>query len=283
MEEICQIQDSLLEIKQIISTERIKKLGSLSQAVWQQELKLAEITHQVGSHWSKVGQRINKKLYAYPEEALYLLESGCLEITYNDVPISIQRAYFVLLGSNTGVSVEKYRVYSFLSGLGYKVVRHSPQNQVKSFTEKVKVQDEALTSMSLRRSNSEPDIEVSKPSKKLKVKDLRSLVECNESYNIRETLRKLEFIHSHFNVKDSKLNIDFDIYTPAKKECSNKSSKKGPDCRIVIYRGCDPMPKLDNLARQFQDNVPVISAIVFPDHIAFYEINFGLIPNAFDC
>lgn len=235
--------------------------GSLSQAVWQQELKLAEITHQVGSHWSKVGQRINKKLYAYPEEALYLLESvrsltqvnkcinlmflinidvkifqGCLEITYNDVPISIQRAYFVLLGSNTGVSVEKYRVYSFLSGLGYKVVRHSPQNQVKSFTEKVKVQDEALTSMSLRRSNSEPDIEVSKPSKKLKVKDLRSLVECNESYNIRETLRKLEFIHSHFNVKDSKLNIDFDIYTPAKKECSNKSSKKGPDCRIVIYR-----------------------------------------------
>lgn len=52
---------------------------------------------------------------------------------------------------------------------------------------------------------------------------------------------------------------------------------------MIYYRGCDPMPKLDNLARQFQDNVPVISAIVFPDHIAFYEINFGLIPNAFDC
>lgn len=35
------------------------------------------------------------------------------------------------------------------------------------------------------------------------------------------------------------------------------------------------------LVRKFEDEVPVIHAIVLPDHIAFYEINHIVIPDAF--
>lgn len=43
--------------------------------MWKAELQLAEVTHQTGSKWLKLGHRINKKLFLYPEEALYLLET----------------------------------------------------------------------------------------------------------------------------------------------------------------------------------------------------------------
>ena len=48
--------------------------GSLSQAVWHPDLQLAEVTVQTGSHWLTMGHVVDKKLYLYPEEALYLLE-----------------------------------------------------------------------------------------------------------------------------------------------------------------------------------------------------------------
>ena len=57
---------------------------------------------------------------------------GHLELTYNELPLSIQRAYFLLLeNGENGVSLENYRVYSYLNSAGFKVLRHSSNKVFK--------------------------------------------------------------------------------------------------------------------------------------------------------
>ncbi|XP_063361774.1 uncharacterized protein LOC134650770 [Cydia amplana] len=118
-----QIQSSLEARRHIIEVERIEKCGTLSQADWNDELQLAEVTKNAGGHWQYVGHNIGKQLYLYPEEALYLMEVSCLQLKYNDVTVSIQQAYSLLLKDNN--SLIQYKVYASLSRLGYKVLRHT--------------------------------------------------------------------------------------------------------------------------------------------------------------
>ncbi|EEB16422.1 conserved hypothetical protein [Pediculus humanus corporis] len=211
VEEQNQIQSILSGIHDVISTERVKKIDSLSQAKWHPELQMAEVVRQIGSHWFKMGHVINKKLYIYPEEALYLLECGHLELTYNELPLSIQRAYFLLLeNGENGVSLENYRVYSYLNSAGFKVLRHSSN---KVFKHK-------------------------KQEKHLK--------------------REIETLNPN---------------------CETLGSKK------VKSEGEESMPsfqQISRLSQKFNDNVPVVNAIVFPDHIAFYQINSVIVPDADD-
>ncbi|XP_060109033.1 tRNA-splicing endonuclease subunit Sen54 [Heteronotia binoei] len=55
-----------------------------------------------------------------PEEALYLLECGSIQLFYKDLPLSIQEAYEM---SQRSVSLLKYQVFSHLKRLGYIVLR----------------------------------------------------------------------------------------------------------------------------------------------------------------
>ncbi|XP_047995219.1 tRNA-splicing endonuclease subunit Sen54 [Leguminivora glycinivorella] len=118
-----QIQSSLEARRHIVEVERIEKCGTLSQADWNAELQLAEVTKNAGGHWQYVGHNIGRQLYLYPEEALYLMEVSCLQLKYNGVTVSIQQAYSLLLKDNN--SLVQYKVYASLSRLGYKVLRHS--------------------------------------------------------------------------------------------------------------------------------------------------------------
>lgn len=118
-----QIQSSLEARRHIVEVERIEKCGTLSQADWNDELQLAEVKKNAGGHWQYVGHNIGRQLYLYPEEALYLMEVSCLQLKYNDVTVSIQQAYSLLLKDNN--SLIRYKVYASLSRLGYKVLRHT--------------------------------------------------------------------------------------------------------------------------------------------------------------
>ncbi|XP_015281124.1 PREDICTED: tRNA-splicing endonuclease subunit Sen54 [Gekko japonicus] len=57
-----------------------------------------------------------------PEEALYLLECGSIQLFYKDLPLSVQEAYETLL-SQVSMSLLKYQVFSHLKRLGYIVLR----------------------------------------------------------------------------------------------------------------------------------------------------------------
>lgn len=121
-----QIQAALEERRHLLQVERIEKTGTLSHAEWRDELKLAEVTQQVGGYWHFLGHSAEKKFYLRPEEALYLMEANCLLLKHNEVVVSLQKAYTLLL--NDSISIQQYKVYASLSRIGYKVFRHRKIN-----------------------------------------------------------------------------------------------------------------------------------------------------------
>ncbi|BGP57769.1 tRNA-splicing endonuclease subunit sen54 [Rhodotorula sphaerocarpa] len=82
-----------------------------------------------GVHFSNIGHfnQTRKTLELLPEEALYMVERGAIELWRDTeagdrVPMSVQQSWSELLGHDD-LTPERYQVYAFLRRLGYVVVR----------------------------------------------------------------------------------------------------------------------------------------------------------------
>ncbi|XP_078426910.1 tRNA-splicing endonuclease subunit Sen54 isoform X4 [Cetorhinus maximus] len=80
---------------QLLSEERVERLGSLIKAEWKPQDSIVELKSNAGKFWHTMGHVENGKQLLYPEEALYLLEC----------------------------------VYSHLKRLGYVIMRFSPRSK----------------------------------------------------------------------------------------------------------------------------------------------------------
>ncbi|GAA5868606.1 hypothetical protein JCM3774_005444 [Rhodotorula dairenensis] len=85
-----------------------------------------------GIHFSNIGHfnQKRKTLELLPEEALYMVERGAIELWTESangarVPMSVQQAWAELLGHDE-MTPERYQVYAFLRRLGYVVIRARP-------------------------------------------------------------------------------------------------------------------------------------------------------------
>ncbi|XP_032065335.1 tRNA-splicing endonuclease subunit Sen54 isoform X2 [Thamnophis elegans] len=107
---------------QLLEEERVVRLGSLVKAEWKPQESIVELKSPAGKFWHTMGFTQHGKQCLLPEEALYLLECGSLQLFYKDLPLSVQEAYEDLL-SPKSVSLPKYQVYSHLKRLGYIVLR----------------------------------------------------------------------------------------------------------------------------------------------------------------
>ncbi|KAL4708695.1 hypothetical protein ACJJTC_017374 [Scirpophaga incertulas] len=188
-----QIQSAIESRKQLIGAQRIEKSGVLCHAVWQEDLRLAEVTQQTGNFWNFIGLTKDKKLYLKPEEALFLIEVNSLLLTYNDVTVTLQQAYALLLRED--VSVTKYKVYSSLSRLGYKVLQHiDPGIDTKKENERGEngtIQD---ATVDIREKSNEEN----------KVKDTcQELIICKETENEQDM--KIDLVQDNQVENDTKI------------------------------------------------------------------------------
>ncbi|GAA5984756.1 hypothetical protein JCM10908_003489 [Rhodotorula pacifica] len=89
-----------------------------------------------GIHFSNIGHfnQKRKTLELLPEEALYMVERGAIELwkegsgngsSSSRVPMSVQQSWSELLGHDE-MTPERYQVYAFLRRLGYVVIRARP-------------------------------------------------------------------------------------------------------------------------------------------------------------
>ncbi|EGD78395.1 hypothetical protein PTSG_09463 [Salpingoeca rosetta] len=108
--------------------ERVLKLKRMSMAVWRPECGLAQVILAKGTHPQTMGQfhREYRSDMLYPEEALFLVDRGVLEMYHNDAPLSFQEAMALCL--STSSSLRAYIVYAHLKRLGYIVLRRSHCN-----------------------------------------------------------------------------------------------------------------------------------------------------------
>ncbi|KZC10248.1 PREDICTED: putative uncharacterized protein DDB_G0282133 [Dufourea novaeangliae] len=117
-----QIEKGIKSHKNLIAVERVDRISQLASAEWLPLQKRARVKKFTGVDWGNFGLEKNCVLYLLPEEALFLLETNCLELTWNDVPLSIQQAYELLI-DNVECTIEEYRVYSHLVRYGYRIQR----------------------------------------------------------------------------------------------------------------------------------------------------------------
>uniref|UniRef100_A0A8C6S8T9 TSEN54 tRNA splicing endonuclease subunit n=1 Tax=Neogobius melanostomus TaxID=47308 RepID=A0A8C6S8T9_9GOBI len=77
-----------------------------------------------------MGFSANGKQCLLPEEALFLMECGNVQVFYQGLPFSIQDGYEKFLSVNS-ISFNQYLVYGHLKRLGYVVLRFNPSHQTE--------------------------------------------------------------------------------------------------------------------------------------------------------
>ncbi|XP_042721198.1 tRNA-splicing endonuclease subunit Sen54 isoform X1 [Lagopus leucura] len=115
----------LEEQRQQLAEERVERPENLVKAVWKPEHGIVELESPAGKFWHTMGFSERGKQCLLPEEALYLLECGSLQLFNKDAPMSVQEAYEILL-SQGAMNLLHYQVFSHLKQLGYIVLRFNP-------------------------------------------------------------------------------------------------------------------------------------------------------------
>ncbi|XP_034046416.1 tRNA-splicing endonuclease subunit Sen54 [Thalassophryne amazonica] len=126
------LEQSLNEHWSLVSEERVERLGNLVTALWVQNEQIVELQTPAGKFWQTMGFSANGKQYLHPEEALYLMECGNLQVFEHDLPMSIQDGYEKFL-SPQSLTLQQYQVFGHLKRLGYVVTRFHPSPEASSY------------------------------------------------------------------------------------------------------------------------------------------------------
>ena len=135
--ELEEIQTKLLSVKSLISRPLVSQIAQMSEATWDISKGMAIVNKQCGKHWDVMGHFRDDTLYLRPEEALFMLESNALEIKLNQLPMSIQQSYEVMLGSQC--TLDEYRTYAHFYRQGYKIIRHQGDLGISKYEGQIKL------------------------------------------------------------------------------------------------------------------------------------------------
>lgn len=153
-----EVQETKLQICrteqwELLGEERVERLGSLGRGVWKPEEDLVELTRPAGKFWHTMGFTKAGRQCLLPEEGLYLLECGTIQLFYRDLALSVQEAYEKLLSAGS-VSLPYYQVYSHLKRLGYIVTRFNPSSVKTLYERQINLDSHVARSRKRKRSSS---------------------------------------------------------------------------------------------------------------------------------
>lgn len=119
------INDEIDAKEKAISSQRIKL--KTSRGVWKPNERVVRLMINKNIN-PMIGSTVNSIKYLNPLEALFLVESQCLEVLREDIPLSVEECFDLFLSDEKQFNV--YQVYSYLSRSGHIVKYH--QNSAKT-------------------------------------------------------------------------------------------------------------------------------------------------------
>ncbi|XP_015589046.1 uncharacterized protein LOC107264853 [Cephus cinctus] len=120
-----QIEKGLTNRKNLLNIQRVERNSQLATAIWLEHEKKAQVIKKSRQDWSCFGTETKKGLLLTPEETLILIELNCLELTWDNVVLSVQQAYEILIEEDESqCTIDEYRAYSHLVKQGYRVQRY---------------------------------------------------------------------------------------------------------------------------------------------------------------
>ncbi|KAK8156423.1 tRNA splicing endonuclease-like protein subunit [Phyllosticta citrichinensis] len=128
------LEASRLAMHAAISTTRIHNPKNHVLATYDPVSNMAYVDSIKGQAFRTVGKYVDGKMALFPEEMLYLLERGSLDVRWpaaedeaEGLPMSLQGAYATCLGMEEAIggnlTMERYVVYAGLKRSGYIVTR----------------------------------------------------------------------------------------------------------------------------------------------------------------
>lgn len=124
------VRFQLAKSQEVLSFRKVRKLCALGCAEWIPDIGLAKITKQ-GKFIQHMGHH-DDSFVLYPEEALFLLDIGDIELLFKGVPLAFQEAFTFLLSSTPNLkrcTLDEYAVFSHLARQGYIVRRFPDKNE----------------------------------------------------------------------------------------------------------------------------------------------------------
>ncbi|KAK7511649.1 tRNA splicing endonuclease-like protein subunit, partial [Phyllosticta citriasiana] len=136
------LEASRLAMHAAISTTRIHNPKNHVLATYDPASNMTFVESIKGQAFRTVGKYVDGKMALFPEEMLYLLERGSLDVRWpptedeaEGLPMSLQGAYATCLGMEEAfggnLSMERYVVYAGLKRAGYIVTRAESWNGTK--------------------------------------------------------------------------------------------------------------------------------------------------------
>jgi hypothetical protein len=183
---------------------------------------------------------------------------------YNEVQLSIERCYAILLDPQNKCSWNDYSTYSYLVRVGYKLIRHSPDVTVTKYEKQIKL-DQVLSNQKRSAAESSSDfnvdlIDVSK--------DFNNVGGSSEDVSIIEEHRDVICIDENMEEKqpevicidDDEESIKEDIYSSCSETSDDSSSSEDV---IFISSNKTNLPNttfssLQNFLRDDHSSVEVI-------------------------
>ncbi|KAK3868655.1 hypothetical protein Pcinc_025979 [Petrolisthes cinctipes] len=119
-----QLETRLREHQELLQEPKVARRDQVSKGKWLLESRMVNLVCHTGKFWHYMGAETDIGRCLYPEEALYLIDTGELEVEYNGIVLSMQQAEELLLEDSH--HLERYLVYAHLSRTGCKLLYHQP-------------------------------------------------------------------------------------------------------------------------------------------------------------
>ncbi|XP_013381139.1 tRNA-splicing endonuclease subunit Sen54 [Lingula anatina] len=142
-----------VERREVLQEEKVGRIGALCRGEWKPEERVIELK-QTGKFFHHMGYAEGDHLCLYPEEALFLMEVCSLEVYYAGLSLSIQQAYSMFLSES--MTLGEYQTYSYLSRLGYIVMRHSGPSSVTAYERQIRL-DQHISDISYSKKRKNMD------------------------------------------------------------------------------------------------------------------------------
>ncbi|CAH2302405.1 tRNA-splicing endonuclease subunit Sen54 [Pelobates cultripes] len=203
-----------------------------------------------------------------PEEAVYLLECGTVQIFYKELQLSVQEAYERLLTHQT-ITMQQYQVYSYLKRLGYIVTRFKASSVMSTYERQINVQPCSRSRQKRKRSSS-PKL---KENLKQNKEDQQTVFEDIQDLKVEQSLNSSVWINQFTSTGARIADTIEDINPESANQLENTQTEKlrSPfrwDFSKILFPSCAPDHSCNLL--------PPPEHELLPENVAGRELDISL-------
>ncbi|CAH1154653.1 unnamed protein product [Phaedon cochleariae] len=245
------IETNQSSLENVLRQLRVERRCARSRAEWCPNLNMAKVTKVVKGLLQNFGYQDKNGIFMYPEEMLFLLETNRMEVTYKNLPLTVQECYNILLHNND-FEFRKYLVYKKLVLNGYRVVSY--KELLRKVSRKIREIDVDVEEKRSCKRKIEESCTSGNDNKKIILDSDTGEEQKVKVDNILEKIRSKA--PKTYSSHTSKANPEYCVFSP--------NNKNRTDWDFSVYICEDDMLPVSSTEK------PSVFAVCVDDNVSFY-------------